>query len=199
MPRLSRTDTRTKLRDALVAEVVENGIASVNVSGIVKRANVSAGTIYVHFENKDAMLRQIYMELKSEFHDCITKNRTETNTAKLLRDMWFGMFEFVRMQPQDFLFLEYAGAAKILLPQQQAKADGFAKDIAALFQRGVDEGTLADLDTNLLSLLLVAPAMQLARRTILSGQPIPEPLIEQTFERVWLSIANSPLKESSDV
>jgi hypothetical protein len=48
---------------------------------------------------------------------------------------------------------------------------------------------LADLDTSLLSLLLVAPAMQLARSAVLSGQKIPETLIEQTFERVWLSIA----------
>ena len=61
MPRLSKSETREKLRDALVAEVVENGISSLNVAGIVSRAKVSAGTIYVHFENKDDMLRKVYM------------------------------------------------------------------------------------------------------------------------------------------
>ncbi len=80
-------------------------------------------------------------------------------------------------------------AAKILSPEQQAITDKYAADIAALLKRGVDDGTLADLDTSLLSLLLVAPAMQLARSAVLSGQKIPETLIEQTFERVWLSIA----------
>ncbi|WP_417260579.1 TetR/AcrR family transcriptional regulator [Celeribacter sp.] len=173
-----------------MAEVVENGISSVNVAGIVKRAKVSAGTVYVHFENKDAMLRQVYMELKAEFHDCITKHRAEADSTRLVREMWFAMFRFVRTRPKDFLFLEYASSAKILLPEQQAIADGYAADIAALLKRGVADGTLADLETNLLSLLLVAPAMQLARSAVLSGRNIPEKLIEQTFERVWLSIAN---------
>ncbi|PVH27819.1 TetR family transcriptional regulator [Pararhodobacter oceanensis] len=174
----------------MVAEVVENGLAAVNVAGVVQRAQVSAGTVYVHFESKDDMLRQVYMEIKAEFHDCITKHHSETDSTRLVREMWLAMFRFVRARPKDFLFLEYANAANILLPEQQAITDRYAADIAALLKRGVDDGTLADLDASLLSLLLVAPAMQLARSAVLSGQTTPEPLIEQTFERVWLSIAN---------
>ena len=189
MPRLSKSETREKLRDALVAEVVENGISSLNVAGIVARAKVSAGTVYVHFENKDDMLRKVYMELKADFHHIVTKHQVETDSAQLVRNMWFAMFDFVRIRPQDFLFLDYVSAAKILSPEQQAITDKYAADIAALLKRGVDDGTLADLDTSLLSLLLVAPAMQLARSAVLSGQKIPETLIEQTLERVWLSIA----------
>jgi AcrR family transcriptional regulator len=189
MPRLTKKETRIKLRDALVAEVVENGISALNVAGIVTRAKVSAGTVYVHFENKDDMLRQVYMELKADFHSAITENQGATDSAQLVRDMWFAMFDFVRTRPQDFLFLDYASAAKILSPEQQEITDKYAAEIAALLKRGVDDATLADLDTSLLSLLLVAPAMQLARSAVLSGQAIPETLIEQTFERVWLSIA----------
>ncbi|MCK0122156.1 TetR/AcrR family transcriptional regulator [Loktanella sp. F6476L] len=191
MPKPTKPVTRTKIRDALVAEVVEKGIAAVNVAGIVKRAKISAGTVYVHFENKDDMLRQVYMELKAEFHSAITEDGNATDSTQRVRNMWFAMFRFVRERPQDFLFLEYANAAKILSPDEQATVDGFAKDIAARLKRGVDDGTLVDLDTGLLSLLLVAPAMQLARRAVLSGEPIPENLIVQTFDRVWLSIAKN--------
>ncbi len=189
MARLSKEATRKKLRNAVVEGVVRNGISSVNVSGIVQLAKVSAGTVYVHFENKDDMLRQVYMEIKAEFHDCITAQCEETDSVQLVRNMWFSMFRFVRAHPKDFLFLEYVNQVSILLPEQQAVADEYAANIAALLQRGVDDGTLADLDTSLLSLLLVAPAMQLARTIVLKGWDIPETLIEQTFERVWLSIA----------
>lgn len=189
MPRFSKDETRKKLRDALVAEVLENGVSSLKIAGIVKRAKVSAGTVYVHFKNKDDMLRQVYMEIKTDFHRTITGHQEQTDSAQLVRDMWFAMFGFVRARPQDFLFLDYASAAKILLPEQLAITDGYAADIGAIFKRGVADGTLADLDSSLLSLLLVAPAMQLARNAVLSGRAIPETLIEQTFERVWLSIA----------
>ncbi|MBT0956410.1 TetR/AcrR family transcriptional regulator [Alphaproteobacteria bacterium KMM 3653] len=182
----------------MVAEVVENGISALNVAGIVTRAKVSAGTIYVHFDTKDDMLRQVYLEVKAEFHSTITAQRNTAQSAQLVRDMWFAMFDFVRSRPADFLFLEYASSAKILLPEQQAITDGYAADIAALLKRGVDDGTLADLDTSLLSLLLVAPAMQLARRAVLSDEAVSDSLIEQTFSRVWLSIAKHPSKGSSN-
>lgn len=190
MPRTTKDKTRQKLQDALVVEAVENGIAAVNVAGIVKRAKVSAGTVYVHFENKDDMLRQVYLQLKTEFHETVTRHRDEADTAKMVRYMWFDMFDFVRERPRDFLFLDYGSAAKILLPEQQAIADGFATDIGALLRRGVDDGTLAPLDTGMLSLLLVAPAMQLARGAVISGRPITDDVVAATFERVWLSIKN---------
>ena len=190
MPRQTKTETHMKLRDALVAEAVEKGLFAVKITSVVNRAKVSAGTLYVHFENKDDMLRKVYMDLKAEFHDRVTAHRGEQDSAALVRQMWFGMFDFVRDRPKDFLFLDLASAARFLTPEQQAIADSYAADIAALLQRGVDDGTLADLDTRLLSLLLVAPAMQLARGAVISGRPIPEDIISQAFDRVWLSISN---------
>ncbi|GLQ35660.1 hypothetical protein GCM10007939_19430 [Amylibacter marinus] len=190
MPRTSKDITRKKLQDALVIEVVENGIAAVNITRIVNRAKVSAGTVYVHFENKDDMLRQIYLQLKADFHSYATRHRDETDSAKMVRYMWFDMFEFVRERPQDFLFLEHASAAEILLPDQVSIVTQYIEDINTLLRRGVDDGTLAPLDIELLSLLLLAPARQLARQTVISGPPITLDIISQTFDRVWLSIAN---------
>ena len=192
-----RRRPRKKLQDALVAEVVENGIASVNVTRIVNRAKVSAGTVYVHFENKDDMLRKVYLQLKADFHGYVIRHRDETDTIKMVRFMWFDMFDFVQERPQDFLFLEHANAAKILSPDQQAVADEYIEDIGALLRRGVDDGTLAPLDTELLSLLLVAPARQLARSAVISERSINPEIISQTFDRVWLSIANSKADKSA--
>ncbi|WP_424984563.1 TetR/AcrR family transcriptional regulator [Microbulbifer sp. S227A] len=188
MPRTTKDATRQRLRDAVVAETVEKGIGAVSVAGVVKRAQVSAGTVYVHYANKDEMLRQVYMEIKTAFHDRLMA-QDEGDTAHVIRAMWFRMFDFVERSPRELLFLEYAGAAKILTADQQAIVDGYARDIAAILRRGVDDGTLVALDPGVLSLLLIAPAMQLARGSALSGAALDPLLIEQTFDRVWLSIA----------
>ncbi|SNT38873.1 TetR/AcrR family transcriptional regulator [Tropicimonas sediminicola] len=191
MPRMTKDQTYQKLRRAVVEEAVEKGFAGTGVAGVVNRAKVSAGTIYVHFENKDEMLRRVYLELKAEFHDRVTEPRGEPDTRTMIHGMWRAMFDFVREDPKAFLFLEFGNAAGILTPEQKAITDGYARDIADLLQRGVDDGTLAPLDSGLLSLLLVAPALQLARGAALAGRPITDDIVEQTFERVWLSIANS--------
>lgn len=189
MPRTTKDKTRRKLRDAVVAEAVEMGFGAVSVAGVVKRASVSAGTVYVHFQNKEEMLRQIYMEIKTEFHSVLMEAQNEPDTVRRIRKMWHRLFEFVSDKPRELLFLEFGNAAKILTAEQQATVDRFAGDIAADLQRGIDDGTLATLDTRILSLLLIAPAMQLARSSVLTGTELPQSTINQTFERVWLSIA----------
>lgn len=189
MPRLTKDQTRRKLRNAVVFEAVEKGFAALSVADVVKHAQVSAGTIYVHFENKTDMLQQVYMELKEEFHATVTRGRDTGPTRDLIRTMWFDMFDWIADHPREFLFLDLGSAARLLTEDQQAKADAYAEDIAGLLRRGVLDGTLAPLDTKLLSLLLTAPAMQMARGAVMRGQPIPRDSIEQTFERVWLSIA----------
>lgn len=192
MPRTTKPETRRKLRAAVVAEAVEHGVGAVSVAGVVKRAHVSAGTVYVHFANKDDMLRAVYMEIKAEFHAAATQPRDIADPVEMIRAMWTNLFAFVEAHPQELLFLEFGSAAKILTPEQQAVADGYAAEIAGLLRRGVEAGVLAPLDPEILSLLLVAPAMQLARRAILTGAVLSKTTIDKTFERVWLSIAAQP-------
>lgn len=191
MPRTTKDQTYRKLRRAVIEEAVAKGFAATGVAGVVARAKVSAGTIYVHFDNKDDMLRQVYMDLKSEFHEQVTAPRHLTDAKQMIHGMWRAMFDFVRADPKGFLFLESGSTAGILTDAQKSAADGYAADIAQLLQRGIDSGVLADLDPKLLSLLLVAPAMQLARGAALSDRPITDEIVEQTFDRVWLSIAKN--------
>lgn len=191
MARTTRNETYQKLRRAVIDEAVANGFAATSVAGVVKRAKVSAGTVYVHFEDKDDMLRRVYMEVKAEFHDAVTAPRHMTDIKAMIHAMWRAMFDFMRQDPKGFLFLEFGSTAGILTDQQKVVIDGHAKDIAALLQRGVDSGVLAALDSQVLSLLLVSPALHLARSAALSDRPTADNIVEQTFERVWLSIANT--------
>lgn len=62
-------------------------------------------------------------------------------------------------------------------------------EIAAMLRRGIEDGTLAPLDRKVLTLLLVAPAMQLAREAVQTGSPVPADVVETVFGRVWRSIA----------
>ncbi len=189
MARLTKDQTRKKLRDAVVAEAIERGFSATSVGGVVKRAKVSAGTVYVHFENKDDMLQKVYMEIKTEFHAAMVAAKSEPSSAAMIRRMWFDMFDFVARQPSDFLYLEYGNSAQILTPEQQEQTRKMGQEISEMLQQGVDDGTLADLGVDVISLLLVSPAMQLARRAVQSGQQVPEQLTARVFDRVWRAIA----------
>lgn len=189
MPRLTKEQTRSKLRSAVVAEVIERGFSATSVGDVVKRAKVSAGTVYVHFESKDDMLQKVFMEIKTEFHAAMIAAKSEANSAAMVRRMWFDMFAFASNQPSDFLYLEYGNSARILAPEQEDMAHKMTVEIGDMLQQGIDDGTLADIGVDTISLLLVAPAMQLARRAVLSDKPIPARLTELVFDRIWRAIS----------
>ena len=56
-PRQIRTaEVKNKIVKAATSLIAENGIASVTVANICKKAEVSVGSFYHHFENKDQVL-----------------------------------------------------------------------------------------------------------------------------------------------
>ncbi|MEP0520888.1 MAG: TetR/AcrR family transcriptional regulator [Hyphomicrobiales bacterium] len=51
---------RVAIRNAVVSEVLQSGLANACVAPIAKRAGVSAGTIYLHHPNKEVLLQTVF-------------------------------------------------------------------------------------------------------------------------------------------
>lgn len=192
MPRPSSEEIQSKIRTALVAEVADKGIGGVAMGPVAKRAGVSPGTLYLHYENKEDMLQKVYLQIKAEFHGVMVAAKEETDSARMIRRMWVDMFDFVLAKPNDFLFIEYAGAAQVLSSDQAKAVAAKQTEIADMIRRAIDDGTLAPLPVPTITVLLVAPAMHLARTNLLNGKQVTPEELSLTFDRVWLSIANAP-------
>ncbi len=189
MPRPTPDQILQKIRAALVAEVAEKGIGATSVAAVAKRAGVATGTIYLQFDSKEDMLQKIYLQIKTEFHGLIVAAVDEPSSKEMIRKMWFEMFAFVDAHPLDFMFIEYAGAAQVLTAQQAKDIAYTQAEITAMIQRAIDDDTVADLPVSVVTTLLVAPAMHLARTKALRLEKLSKAQVDLTFERVWLSIA----------
>jgi AcrR family transcriptional regulator len=195
MKRPSQDAVKEKIRNGLVKVVARMGIGGTSVGAVAKEAGVSAGTIYLHFEDKNDMLQKVYLQIKTEFHAIMVAAKDAPDSKAMIHRMWRDMFAFTTAHPLDFLFIEYAGAAQVLTAEQAAHVAGFQAEIAAMLQRAIDDGTVAPLPVSVVTTLLVAPAMHLARSSALNDQIIDPAQLDLTFERVWVSIANTPLHE----
>src|SRR4051794_19225734 len=61
--------TKTQLRDALVALVLERGWDAVSVKDVCERADVGRSTFYVHFVDKEDLLLSGFDDLHKELRD----------------------------------------------------------------------------------------------------------------------------------
>ncbi len=182
---------RLAIRNAVVSDVIEVGLSGTSMTRIAAAANLSPGTIYLYYPNKDALLQQVFIEIKSAMHEKLMQAfEPGDSSAEKIRNLWFAMFAYLVEKPRDFAFHETINAAQILTPQQQSKMAGMAQDIRTILNDAVDDGTLKPAPVESILAVLMAPALHLARRSALADQPVRQEVAEHCFDMIWSGISN---------
>ncbi|MEH6474283.1 MAG: TetR/AcrR family transcriptional regulator [Sneathiella sp.] len=190
--RIKDNNKRRAIRDAAVTEVIVGGLGGASVSKIAKRANVSAGTIYLYFPNKEELLQQVFLEIKTELHEhMMAVFKPTENSAENIKKMWFSLFEYILSNPNDFVFSEYVSAAQLLDDKRKPEVEAMAMEIGGILMSAIEDGTLRRVSLNSLSALLIAPAVQLGKRAIHEELPIDRQTIEDTFDMIWRGVSFS--------
>lgn len=90
-------EKKERIRQAIAYEITEKGFANASINQIIQKANISRGSFYQYFLNKEDMTRYIISELTKnmqEFlHQAIVKNQGEI--FKSFEDMLLSIVNFV--------------------------------------------------------------------------------------------------------
>jgi len=71
--------TRKLLRDALLSAILEEGFDAISIQDITAKANLGRATFYLHFKDKDELLRDVIDQLMVDFI---------SQTPQLTQDQW---------------------------------------------------------------------------------------------------------------
>lgn len=179
---------RIAIRDAAIADVVEHGLGNALMSRIASKAGVSAGTIYLYYPNKELMLQSVYLEIKRLLGDAmIGAFEAGEDAAQGLRGMWFAMFDTMIERPDMFLFHEVISAEGILDPDHEQRALRMAREIRALLQSTIDDGTVKTMPIDCLASLYFGPATNLVRRLVDQGSSARD-RAETVYGAIWAGI-----------
>lgn len=103
------------IKNAVVHLILEEGFQGTSISKIARTAGVSPATVYIYYENKEAMLREIYLEYAEVriqyLLQCLSPNMAgEEIIAQLIRRYYC----FIREHKEVFHFIEQFSACPIL-------------------------------------------------------------------------------------
>src|SRR5580698_6363761 len=94
-PRIVVSDKRDAIMQAALELFVERGFYGVAVPEIAERAQVGAGTIYRHFESKEALVNAVYRQEKQRFAQTVITSFPAIDRAReLFRTLWTRMSTF---------------------------------------------------------------------------------------------------------
>ncbi|WP_310618527.1 TetR/AcrR family transcriptional regulator [Flexibacterium corallicola] len=188
MGRLSKEQVRENIFDAVVQITAEKGVGATSMADVARTAKVSAGTLYLHFESKEAMLQATYLYLKRKFYHSLRQEQASQSPRAVVEGVWRDLVNFLCQQPNAFLFLETAGAAQLLTEEQRAEIEPYQEELSGLIQSSINAEAGEEVSLNVALNLLIGSAMHLARRNALSSEPRNEAEVSETFLRVWRSL-----------
>lgn len=142
-PRSQLADRREAILAAALELFAERGFAGTAMPMVAERAGVGAGTIYRHFESKEALGNAVFRQSKLLLQEFLLQRRRAVTTPRdEFRAMWLGLWEFFRAHPDACRFLETHGHATYLDAASRATADAVFVSISDFVRRGQAAGAI---------------------------------------------------------
>ncbi len=168
----------------------EIGFAEISMSKISKRANVSQATIYVYFENKEDMLKKLYLNVKEKLsiamlHGIDKKGSPMEVTFELIMK---NLMEFILNNQEDFMFLEQFSNSPFIGRLCSEEAMWFFKPHHELVEKGKSENLLKQAASDLLLSYCYFPVTQLGKKYIKENKAFDQAEFDQIVRISWDAI-----------
>ena len=71
--RMKDDDKQQRIKQAVMKLILEEGFAGTSISKIARLAGVSPATVYIYYENKEEMLKDIYTEYSGDIFSYLVR------------------------------------------------------------------------------------------------------------------------------
>ena len=148
-PKLTRREREHQFRlnlvlDAAFQVFAEKSFATATVEDIARRAEISVGTLYKLFENKEEIVKSLVSREESRFFDVVNERvDTFTDPKDKVHATFTILFELFAAVGSQFRFFAMASGAHLEIKQQlademRATHFSFVDRLAVICQQGID-------------------------------------------------------------
>lgn len=185
--RQSEKDMTEQIFAATERLMAEGGLHNLSMHKIAKEAQISAGTIYIYFKNKDELLKQFAYRVFSLFSQVLEENSdTQLPYFEQYRRMWWNIWSFLKNNPMIVINLnQYQSLPHFREIAQQCEHEGYWNDFC---HRAVVEGVLCDLPSKILFSLSLECALNLALNERFFQHQLSDEILEDVIVHTWRAI-----------
>ncbi|HMG42877.1 MAG TPA: TetR/AcrR family transcriptional regulator [Acidimicrobiales bacterium] len=101
--------TRNRIIDAAAAAFAENGYADTSIDDIVKVADISRGTFYLHFKNRSEVLAEVFQRGHLDLAIALVERLGEETLTVEALTAWIGRYLDLYTETKDVLAAWYQG------------------------------------------------------------------------------------------
>jgi AcrR family transcriptional regulator len=155
-------DKRRQILDAALALIAEHGFHGSGMAALAKLAGVPVGTMYRYFPSKEALIHDLYKEIKLQM---VADMLRGFDPAQPLRErfftLWSNLFDYYRANPQSFTFMEQYASSPFLRELKSSMWEATPQAYKDFFEEGYRDEILKPLPPEILYALMVGPIVAL--------------------------------------
>ncbi|MCF6166976.1 TetR/AcrR family transcriptional regulator [Lutibacter sp.] len=177
---------RVALLKATLHLVNNQGFHHAPMSKIAKMAEMSPATIYIYFENKQDLINQLYLEMKSTFSSFAFKNYSEEQCVKeSFKKVWYNIANFKLNHEEESNFLSQCDNTPII--DEEIKLEGLKhlQPLLDLWERGIQEGIIKPISPYLLYAFTIYPLAFLTNKQYKNSCELTTNKLIEAFQVAW--------------
>jgi len=190
MVRQKTEDKRDAILKATLRLVNSNGFHAAPMSKIANEAGVSAGTIYLYFENKEDLINTLYRELKAKFAGkALDGFKAEAPVKKGFELIWRNILSYKLSEHEEATFIEQCDNTPMVTEASREMGLKSVQPLFDLWERGQREGIIKPLCRHMLFAFSLFPMIYVAHVYIKNGKEFTEESIKAAFTASWDAIS----------
>jgi len=157
-------DKKQRILDATMELIAENGLHATPMSQISKRSQVSAGAIYNYFSSKEALINNLYLNVKKEIFDLAFRGYDIHNPYKerfLL--IWRNIFNYLILKPMQLSFFEQCSTSPLISKEAREVGNKYLAPLAGFVTEGIESGYLKKMNIQLILSLIFGTVVSIAK------------------------------------
>lgn len=159
--RLLETDMAMQIFNATEDLMAEGGLQNLSMQKIAKKANISAGTIYLYFKNKEELLSKLAERVFMLFQQAVQKDYNEQESFfHQYRRMWWNIWYLLQQEPNLVINMsQYRSLPAFHLACKESEKKSLWNIFCA---KGIQSGELINLPSNILFILSLRTVINMA-------------------------------------
>ena len=186
-------EKREAILQAALTLFAERGFHNAPMSLLAKQAEVSAGTIYLYFDDKDDLIHALYRHVKTSFYRAMVAGNTPALPRRdSFRQMWLNTYRFYLTHQVEARFLDLYEHSPYYRPALSVgEATKAEENLPALSRLMVnDEGhpVTKALPVDALFELTMGVAIRIARHRSTGLPALDEPTLEAIADACYQAV-----------
>ncbi len=184
-----KDETKEKqILDTALGVIAKTGLSGLKMTALAKEAGVATGTVYIYFQDKDELIRSLYIYLLKQSVQGLTDNVQASEPLKVrIKKITHNYFYIKLLYPERSAFFEQYFRSPYYQDTEivRHKEESLMMPIYEVVVEGQQQGIIKEANPELLVTLICGMLNQLAQTTLYTQQVLSEADWELTFRVIW--------------